>query len=676
MKKRKSIAKPGLARKPASAPITRIQLLERQLHDSETENVMLREIGAVVNNELNLEKVFQLVAEHAQQLIHAETLLIPILDEARRTYTYRTGCGKNTDEVIGEEMPMDYGVCGWVWRNKRPWWRGMLSELSQDDNNRWGKEAGTLIMVPLIGRRHFLGGLTGINKIGGGDFNKRDLDLLTLFARQVGAVIENAVIVEELEAAKKKAESFQRDLTHLNYDLECRAQERTAELAKLNKKLERMALYDPLTGLPNRSLIQDRLQQGLYVAQRDKRPLAIIMIDLDRFKEVNDTLGHNIGDELLKHVSERISNTLRRSDTNGRLGGDEFAVILPNTDMDGSLITADKILRELEPAFEIEGHTFSIAASLGIALYPEHGKDRDMLLKCADVAMYIAKRANDGYFVYDPKEDKHTTEHLALMGELRAAISNNELELYYQPKIDLEGGYIVGVEALARWHRPEKGFVPPDVFIPVLEQTGLIKPFTKWVLSTALGQCHEWNMTGLDLTMAVNLSMHNLRDPNLPGQLSELLKKWNIKEGALILEITESAVMSNPESVIGILAELKSLGVRFSIDDFGTGHSSLSYLKKLPVSELKIDRSFVMEMNRGKDDAMIVNSTVELAHNLGLRVVAEGVESDDILNSLIALNSDMAQGYYISRPIPPDKLHAFLKTSKWKLTRVKRVNAG
>jgi diguanylate cyclase (GGDEF)-like protein len=423
-------------------------------------------------------------------------------------------------------------------------------------------------------------------------------------------------------------------------------------------------------------LIQDRLQQGLYVAQRDKRPLAIIMIDLDRFKEVNDTLGHNIGDELLKHVSERISNTLRKSDTIGRLGGDEFAVVLPNTDMGGSLITADKILRGLEPAFEIEGHTFSIAASLGIALYPEHGKDRDMLLKCADVAMYIAKRANDGYFVYDPKEDKHTTEHLALMGELRAAISNNELELYYQPKIDLEDGRIIGVEALARWHHPEKGFVPPDVFIPVLEQTGLIKPFTNWALNTALGQCHEWNKAGLDLTMAVNLSMHNLRDPNLPGLLSELLKKWNIKEGALILEITESAVMSNPESVIGILAELKSLGVRFSIDDFGTGHSSLSYLKKLPVSELKIDRSFVMEMNRGKDDAMIVNSTVELAHNLGLRVVAEGVESDDILNSLIALNSDMAQGYFISRPIPPDKLHAFLKTSKWKLTEEKRVNAG
>ena len=290
----------------------------QKLRNRETEIALLSETAQVVNSELDLKTVFQLVTQRAQALIQAETVLIPLLDEDCQHYTYRAGFGKNTEEIVGESLPLDFGVCGWVWRHKRPWWRGVLDELNDEEKNKWEKEAGTLILVPLFGKRHFLGGIVGINKIGGGDFSKRDLDLLTLFASQVSIAIENATFFEEINRAKKQAEVYQQELQALNADLERRVHGRTAELAAANIKLKALALHDTLTGLPNRALIHDRLKYSIARAKRESQPLSIMMLDLDRFKEINDTLGHHIGDQFLIAIADRLRAVLRETDTVGR----------------------------------------------------------------------------------------------------------------------------------------------------------------------------------------------------------------------------------------------------------------------------------------------------------------------------------------------------------------------
>jgi diguanylate cyclase (GGDEF)-like protein len=471
-----------------------------------------------------------------------------------------------------------------------------------------------------------------------------------MFASQVSIAIENATFFEEMDSAKKQAEAYQAELQTLN-----------VRLTLINKELEHLALYDGLTDLPNRSLIKDRLQQGLFTAKREKEQLTIMMIDLDRFKDINDTLGHNVGDELLTQVGTRFSKALRTTDTVGRLGGDEFAVIVPDANVKKAILVAKNLLKSLEHPFEVEHNSFDVEASIGIAVYPEHGQDILTLLKHADVAMYIAKRNKNGYFVYNSEEDDYSPSRLTLSGELRNAINTHEFQLYYQPKVDLASGRIVGVEALARWPHPVRGFVPPDEFIPILEQTGLIKSFTIWALDRALRDRSRWEDAGMNLTMAVNLSMYNLKDPQLPDQLSSLLKKWSVKRGSLIIEITESIIMSNPPHVKKIVNQLETMGVQFSIDDFGTGYSSLSLLNKLQVRELKIDRSFVMDMAVNKESAVIVQSIIDLAHNLGLRVVAEGVENDEAYKHLMELDCDVIQGHHISPPLPPEELVKLLE---------------
>jgi diguanylate cyclase (GGDEF)-like protein len=628
----------------------RIQILEKELLYREQEITLLKETSDAITSQFNLEKLFQLVGEHARKLIQAETLLIPILDEACSTYTYRAGCGKNVEEIVGESLPLELGVCGWVWRNKRPWWSGVLDELDEDERNKWEHEAGSLILVPLIGKHHFLGGIAGINKIDGNNFDKRDLDLLSMFASQVSIAIENATFFEKIDSAKKEAETYQIDLQALN-----------ARLTNINEELEHLALYDSLTGLPNRSLIKDRLKQGIKNANRDNKPMAIMMIDLDRFKDVNDTLGHNTGDELLKEVGARFNVALRTADTVGRLGGDEFAVIIPGANVRKAVNVAKNIMKTFELPFTLEENHFSVSASMGIAVYPDHGQDMSTLMKHADVAMYVAKRTKNGYFVYNSEEDKYSPTRLALSGDLRSAMNADEFQLYYQPKMDLSSGRIIGVEALARWLHPQRGFIPPDDFIPVLEQTGLIKQFTLWVLDTALNQHSLWIDAGMDLTMAINLSMYNLRDPLLPNQITDILKKWNTRKGSLIMELTEGSIMDEPINVQRILTQLEALGIQFSIDDFGTGYSSLSHLNQLKVSELKIDRSFVMNMGTNKDSTVIVHSIIDLAHNLGLRVVAEGVEDSETLAHLKESNCDIIQGNHISIPLPAEDLVTFFE---------------
>ncbi|MGF1609809.1 MAG: EAL domain-containing protein [Kiloniellales bacterium] len=426
--------------------------------------------------------------------------------------------------------------------------------------------------------------------------------------------------------------------------------------------LEHQALHDALTGLPNRTLLHDRLEHAIRSAKRTQQSLALLLLDLDRFKTINDTLGHPVGDRLLRDVASRLAAQLRESDTIARIGGDEFAVLLP---AGGGLQRAERVSRRLlaslEQPFEIDGLMLEVGLSVGIALYPDHAKEPAALLQSADIAMYMAKQEQSGLAVYDNEKDRNSVRHLTLTGELRQAIEQDQLTLHFQPKIDLASGRIWGAEALARWMHPVHGFIPPDEFIPHAEQTGLIRPLTLWVLHTALRRFVEWRETGHAIGIAINLSARNLLDRELPGVLARLIQEAGIEPELLTLEITESAIMQDPDCALAVLRGFEALGVRLSIDDFGTGYSSLAYLSRLPLHELKIDRTFVMNMTENESDALIVRSTIELAHSLGLKVVAEGIESEQHLQILRALGCDAGQGYGISRPLDSADFTAWLQ---------------
>ncbi len=459
---------------------------------------------------------------------------------------------------------------------------------------------------------------------------------------------------------------YEAELKALQEDLERRVIKRTRELATLNRELEHQALHDALTELPNRLLLQDRLRQSILTAQRKNQPMALLITDLDRFKEINDTLGHHYGDLVLQQVAARMRNSLRESDTIARLGGDEFAVLLPSINGETDAVnTARKIISALEEPILLEEQSFHIGASVGIALFPDHGRDSPTLMRHADVAMYIAKRAAENYAIYNTEKDQHSVSRLALVGELRHAIEFKQLVLFYQPKIDLKLGRISGVEALLRWDHPQRGLVSPDEFIPLAEHTGLIRPLTFFVLDEALHQLHLWQKVGLNLTLAVNLSAKHLQDQQLADKISTLMEEWSVPPEQLEFEITESAIMADPLRAMDTLNQLDTMGVGLAIDDFGTGYSSLIYLKQLPVDEIKIDKSFIIDMLDNNEDLVIVRSTIDLAHNMGRRVVAEGVENERVLNKLMELGCDLAQGYYISRPVTAHVLTRWLKESEW-----------
>jgi diguanylate cyclase (GGDEF)-like protein len=418
---------------------------------------------------------------------------------------------------------------------------------------------------------------------------------------------------------------------------------------------EHQALHDALTGLPNRELFRDRIDQAIRASRRSGEVAVVMIMDLDHFKEINDTLGHHHGDLLLQEVSHRLEAALRDSDTVARLGGDEFGVLLPRVaNSQDATNVAQQLLVALREPFVLEGMRLEIDASIGIALHPVHGEDVETLNQRADIAMYSAKQAGRGYQIFEPELDRHSPRRLALAGGLRSAINQGEIKLYYQPKADLRTGQIVGVEALARWDHPEFGIVGPSEFVPIAEQTGLITPLTSHVLDVALRQIRSWSDSGLELTIAVNLSARSFLDTQLAVEIPRLLARWEVKAEQLELEITESMLMTDPARAEATLTRLSQIGLTLSVDDFGTGYSSLANLKRLPVDVIKIDKSFVMEMAVDASDAAIVRSTVDLAHNLGLRVVAEGVESEDAWRHLEALGCDYAQGYFLSRPLPAD----------------------
>ncbi|HEX6509519.1 MAG TPA: EAL domain-containing protein [Chloroflexota bacterium] len=416
--------------------------------------------------------------------------------------------------------------------------------------------------------------------------------------------------------------------------------------------LEYQAMHDALTDLPNRTLLYRRLQRALRSAGIANGTLALLLLDLDRFKEVNDTLGHHCGDLLLQEVSTRLRYVLRESDTVARLGGDEFAVLLPSTDEIGAEVVASAILTALAQPVVVEHHALDIGTSIGIALYPDHGADVDTLIQRADIAMYAAKRAKSGHAVYAPEFDQHSPGRLAIIGELRQAIDRGLLLLHFQPKYEMRSGSLHGVEALVRWNHPDQDLVPPDEFIPLAEQTGLIGPLALWVLNTALRECRQWHEDGHNLGVAVNLSAQNLHDPELVETITRLLTAWRVRPEWLEIEITESAIMVDSTRALATLTQLHNMGVRISIDDFGTGYSSLAYLKRLPVDEIKIDKSFVLDMVSSDNDAFIARTIIDLGHNMGLRVVAEGVQSQEIWERLFAMGCDMAQGHYLGLPQP------------------------
>jgi diguanylate cyclase (GGDEF)-like protein len=424
---------------------------------------------------------------------------------------------------------------------------------------------------------------------------------------------------------------------------------------------EHQALHDALTGLPNRTLFHDRVRQAIESARRHGATSAVMVMDLDHFKEINDTLGHYHGDRLLQLVGERLSSVLRAEDTVARMGGDEFAVLLPSvTEQSYAVDVAGKILDALRRTFEIDGLTLEVGASIGIACFPFHGEDGQLLLQRADIAMYVAKADHSGAQLYETAQDQHSVQRLALAGELRRAIENDELVLHYQPKVDVASGRVVGAEALCRWQHPTLGLIMPDEFVPMAEHTGLITPLTKTVLNLALAQVASWRAQGHRLSMAINLSARSFLDSQLLEDLPELLAIWRVDPALLELEITESMIVGDPERARGVLERLNELGITLAIDDFGTGYSSLAYLKQLPVDEIKIDKSFVLQMSGNTSDETIVRSIIDLAHNLGLRAVAEGVEDQDIMNRLIELGCDVAQGYHISRPLPSERFDGWM----------------
>jgi diguanylate cyclase (GGDEF)-like protein len=416
--------------------------------------------------------------------------------------------------------------------------------------------------------------------------------------------------------------------------------------------LQHQSFHDALTGLPNRTLLHDRLRQAILKAQRTYEPLALLVMDIDRFADINDTLGHHFGDVVLQHFGQRLLETMRTSDSVARLGGDEFAILAQAADDEGALRLAKRVLDAMEQPFVLDGINLDVEASIGIALYPFHGADANTLIQRADVAMYNAKQARSGYSFYTSDRDEHSSAKLALMGDLRRAIERDELVLFYQPKIRTRDGAVVGAEALVRWQHPVQGLLFPDRFVPLAEQSGLIRALTLWVINEALRQSKIWQDMGLNISVAVNLSARNLQDPSLPSEVYNALRTHAVDPKLLELEITESAVMDDPEYALNIVTQLAALGTSLSIDDFGTGYSSLAYLKRLPVHYIKVDKSFVMDMLTNDNDATIVRSIINLSHDLGLKTVAEGVETREIFERLAQLECDLAQGYYMSKPIP------------------------
>lgn len=533
---------------------------------------------------------------------------------------------------------------------------------------------------------------------------QRDLVLLaasiaTLLAVAVALWLLQRTTLQPLQVLTRQLQLLRQDKRHLgehvsvggNREIQQLAwdfNKMTSELRGLYTKLETLAYVDPVTKLANRARFHDMLHSHADTIREGQRSFALFLIDVERFKAVNDSLGHSVGDQLLTELGARIEQVLRKSDITtrlnrdilrdlaqrgygvARLGGDEFAILLPQlAGAEQARVVADKLLDAMAQPFELGGNSFNIHVRIGIVLAPEHGSEPSALLRRADVAVAEAKRTGTGFHIYDAKDDQHRLFQLGLERELRQALERDALELYYQPQLTLDAAQVHGVEALLRWKHPERGFISPDTFIPLAEQSGLIQPLTEWVLERAAAFGARMRAQGQPITVAVNLSARCLQDRGLRRTVEAALLRSGLPAGDLVLEITESAVMAEPERALATLTGLHTMGLMLSIDDFGTGYSSMAYLRQLPVGEIKIDRSFVMEMKTGNSDQLIVRAIVDLAHNLRLRCVAEGVETQAVWQELCGLGCDIAQGYFMAKPMPEAKLIEWLVISAPDLQR-------
>ncbi|MES2355535.1 MAG: EAL domain-containing protein [Pseudomonadota bacterium] len=439
------------------------------------------------------------------------------------------------------------------------------------------------------------------------------------------------------------------------------------ELKKSEEQLKRLAFYDSMTGLPNRALFKDRLAGALIIAQRQETLVGVIYLDLDRFKVINDSLGHPVGDALLQAVAAKLKGALRKSDTVARLGGDEFVIMMPTIARPEDAATVAKtLLAALSRPLQVEGNEFHVTASLGISVYPQDGDTHDILLKNADAAMYRAKeQGNNNFQFYTRQLGEDAQARITLESALHRALEQREFELHYQPKVDLKTGQISGVEALIRWRHPERGMVPPDQFIRLAEEIGLIVPIGEWVLKTACEQAKAWHANGYsNISMAVNLSARQFRQHDILGTVRRVLADTGLPPEYLELELTESVFMKDSDSVLEALRQLKALGVFLSLDDFGTGYSSLSYLRRFPIDVVKIDRSFTRDVTDSDDDASLTKAIIAMAKSLNMRTVAEGVETEGQLNFFLENRCDAIQGYFFSRPLPTDGMTALLREGK------------
>jgi diguanylate cyclase (GGDEF)-like protein/PAS domain S-box-containing protein len=438
-------------------------------------------------------------------------------------------------------------------------------------------------------------------------------------------------------------------------------------------KLRHQAMHDGLTNLPNRTMLFETLESGIERARNSNAMLALLLMDLDRFKEVNDTFGHQFGDLLLQQVAFRLRNQLKAGDSVARLGGDEFAIVLADAaDSTAVARKARSILNTLEQPVIVDGQVLEIGASIGIALYPSHGTDARILLRRADVAMYAAKQAQIGYSFHQNElevKKSESADQLSLIVELRHAMERNQLEPYYQPKLHMRSGLMTRAEVLLRWNHPQRGAISPSVFVPLAERTGIIRPITEWLFERAMAQVRAWQDSGAPIHIAVNISAKSLLDQALPSKIGDLLTRWNVDPRFLKIEITESSIMADPAHAVAVLSMLQSMGVRLSVDDFGTGYSSLTHLRQLPIDEIKIDKSFVSGMTTNEADAAIVRTVIDLAHNLGKQVCAEGVEDEATWTMLRDLGCDLAQGYWMCRPLSAPELMQWLVDSSWGLKR-------
>ena len=469
--------------------------------------------------------------------------------------------------------------------------------------------------------------------------------------------------------------------TIIAYEASALVFDQTQELREraddFEKKAHHTATHDLVTDLPNKALFYDRVEQAVLAANVINGSLSILLIEVGNYKEVNDTLGRNSSDSLLKQIAARLKGAFPAPASIAKIDSNVFSLLLSEAHSYHEVLAiAKNIHSALEPVFFVDKVKLSAHVNIGVVNFPDHGEDVDTLVQRAGVALYMAQESSNGLAVYDSSFDAHSPRRLTLMSELGQAIDRNELELYYQPKVSIDTGKIYGVEALVRWNHPTHGLIPPDDFVPLVERTRTIQTLSSWVLKQSFEQCAIWHQQGLDLKVSINLSVKDLHNPELPDLIAGIRSSTDVEPAWIILEITESSIMTDPEMALDIVHRIHQMGFQFSIDDYGTGYSSLSYLKKLPLIELKIDRSFVSDILTSDNDAVIVNATINLAHNLGFQVTAEGVESLEILNALHNFGCDIAQGFYIAKPLPVSEFNAWIAASEWSTIPLQESNSS